>query len=101
MNHHRNGLMQLQRDDQEAKIRELKRKQLEFYKKQKVCETFATLTVISSFATFSLYVIFQYGFDYLFSPQYSIIYKNSTVAPSIGENISLICRTDDYWEWCR
>ena len=51
MNHHRNGLMQLQRDDQEAKIRELKRKQLEFYKKQKVCETFATLTVISSFAS--------------------------------------------------
>ena len=43
--------MQLQRDDQEAKIRELKRKQLEFYKKQKVCETFATLTVISSFAS--------------------------------------------------
>ena len=43
--------MQLQKDDQQAKIRELKRKQLEFYKKQKVCESCATLTVISSFAS--------------------------------------------------
>ena len=40
----------MQKEDQQAKIRELKRKQLEFYKKQKLCETFATITVISIFA---------------------------------------------------
>ena len=39
----------MQREDQEIKIRNLKRKQLQFYKKQKVCETFATIVVICAF----------------------------------------------------
>ena len=45
----RRGLKQIQKDEQAARVRELKRKQLEFYKKQKVCETFSTISIISTF----------------------------------------------------
>ena len=45
----RRGLKQLQKDDQAARVKELKRKQLQFYKKQKVCETFSTISIISTF----------------------------------------------------
>ena len=47
----RRGLKQLQKDDQAARVKELKRKQLQFYKKQKVCETLTTISIISSFSS--------------------------------------------------
>ena len=47
----RRGLKQLQKDARAARVGELKRKQEQFYKKQKVCETLATISIISSFSS--------------------------------------------------
>ena len=49
--HIRRGLKQLQKDARAARVGELKRKQEQFYKKQKVFLTFATISIISSFSS--------------------------------------------------
>ena len=69
----RRGLKQLQKDDQAARVKELKRKQLQFYKKQKVCETFSTISIISGFGSkyhttclliFSRSVLYNYNVSF-------------------------------------
>ena len=54
------------------------------------------------FPVFSLYIILSYGFEYFSSPDFSLTYVNSSqTSLRVGERTSLVCRADNYWEWCR
>ena len=54
------------------------------------------------FSVFSLYIILSYGFEYFSRPNFSLTFVNSSLSRvRVGERVTLVCRADNYWEWCR
>ena len=46
-------------------------------------------------------MVLSYGFNYFWSPEYSIINVTQSQNKKVGEKILLSCQADDFWEWCR
>ena len=59
------------------------------------------LIIYPSHPVFSLYMVLSYGFNYFWSPEYSIINVTQSQNKKVGEKILLSCQADDFWEWCR
>ena len=97
----RRGLRRLQKDDHNARVAQLIRNDRAFYRKQKIFETFATFLIIFCFLAFSVYVILSYGFEYFSTPNFRLEFVNGSSAAVAGERVSLVCRGDAAWEWCR
>ena len=53
------------------------------------------------FAVFSLYMVLSYGFNYFWTPEYSVVNVTGSQNKKVGDRITLLCQADDFWEWCR
>ena len=93
----------------------------DIFRRQRICESFTAFVILVSFSSesskmipykllfstprfrpvFSLYMVLSYGFNYFWSPEYSIINVTRSQNKKVGEKILLSCQADDFWEWCR
>jgi hypothetical protein len=111
-------LRQLQKDEHELRVAQLVKKNITFYKRQKVCESFTTFSILVSFSgeyldiistrdmsccflVFSIYTVLSYGFQYFCTPNYHIVSTSPSQDMEVGEVVTLMCKADSYWEWCR
>ena len=53
------------------------------------------------FSVFSVYTVLSYGFQYFCTPDYTIVGKSPDQKMKVGEVVTLMCKADNYWEWCR
>ena len=114
------GLLQLKKDEHDQRVADLVKKNALFYKRQKICESFTTFTIIfcftctacsqlmfhlslklSLFSVFAIYLVLSYGFDYFCTPDFNLVVMSPSMTRMVGEQVKLMCRVDKYWEWCR
>ena len=50
---------------------------------------------------FSVYMVLSYGFNYFWTASYSLTNVTAVQSKKVGEEVTLICQADDFWEWCR
>ena len=111
-------LRQLQKEEHELRVANLVQKHRIFYRRQRVCESVTTFSILLVFSgrfmfsivffynlvflsVFSIYTVLSYGFQYFFTPDYTIVNKSPNQKKRVGEMVTMMCQADDYWEWCR
>ena len=52
-------------------------------------------------AVFSVYMVLSYGFQYFYNPNFTIVNATGGGGVGAGEEVTLVCEADDWWEWCR
>ena len=55
----------------------------------------------TSLVVFSVYMVLSYGFQYFYTPNYHLVSKTPSQTRKVGELVTLMCKGDSYWEWCR
>jgi len=94
-------LRQLQKDEHKARVAELIHRNTIFYRRQKLCETVFSTSVLISFTIFSFYMVLSYGFEYFCTPNFSLSVSPRSESRRVGEEVTLMCSTSHPWEWCR
>ena len=46
-------------------------------------------------------MVLSYGFNYFWTASYSLTNVTAVQSKKVGEEVTLICQADDFWEWCR
>ena len=46
-------------------------------------------------------MVLSYGFNYFWTASYSLTNVTTVQSKKVGEEVTLICQADDFWEWCR
>ena len=46
-------------------------------------------------------MVLSYGFQYFCTPNYHIVSNSPSQNIKLGEMVTLMCKADSYWEWCR
>ena len=57
-------LRQLRKEEHNARVLALLKRNAMFYKRQRFCECITMLSVLSMFTIFSLYIVFAHGFHF-------------------------------------
>ena len=98
------------------------------FRRQRICESSTAFVIIVSFSgkilchditcdmtchvsrdrlyyglylVFSVYMVLSYGFNYFWTASYSLTNVTTVQSKKVGEEVTLICQADDFWEWCR
>lgn len=94
-------LRQLQKDEHKARVAELIRRNAIFYRRQKLCETIFSSSILVSFSIFSCYMVLSYGFEYFCTPNFQLETSTPSQSRRVGDEVTLLCSTTHPWEWCR
>ena len=46
-------------------------------------------------------MVLAYGFNYFWTASYSLTNVTAVQSKKLGEEVTLVCQADDFWEWCR
>ena len=70
-------LRQLRKEEHNARVTSLLRRNAIFYKRQRCCECITMLSVLSMFTSFSLYIVFAHGFHFGEGKPFNLLHNHT------------------------
>ena len=46
-------------------------------------------------------MVLSYGFNLFWTASYRLTNVTGVQSKKLGEEVTLVCQADDFWEWCR
>lgn len=85
-------LRQLRKEEHNARVSALLKRNAIFYKRQRFCECITMLSVLSMFTCFSLYIVFAHGFHFGKQKPFAMVhnYTRKMVKQEVRKNTTLL-----------